>query len=184
MSESPVVTIQVDQFRTKKQQKFLAMLNDDSIKTDINERILNVINHFVPKKTGALRRSGRATPDSIIWGEGLEYARYQYGGVVYGPNLPGLEYGSPAWRSRNGKRKHPTGRELGIPGSALLRPKWQKDEPGKPKYTGLVLYTFGYTTPNTHHHWDKYFTYFPKMKTNLEITRFLKAECKRRGLNR
>ena len=179
MPEIPVVTVDVSHFRTKKQQQLLAMLNDKGVKTKCNEMILKTINDFVPMKTGALRKSGRATSEFIIWGEGLEYARYQYGGEVYGPNLPGLENGSPAWRSRKGKPKHPMGRELGVPGFALLRPKWQKG--GQP-YSGLVLYKFGYTTPGTHHHWDRYFTYAPKMKTNLEITRYLKAECKRRGL--
>ncbi len=165
MPDIPIVTIDVARFRTKKQEELLAMLNDKKVKTEINTRILNTINKFVPKKSGALRRSGRATSEYISWGEGLaQYARYQYYGEVYGPNRPIVKNGTiVGWYSTPGQRKYPTGRELGVPGYWM---GWR----------------FGYTTRGTHHHWDRYFTYFPKMKTNLEITRYLKKECKRRGL--
>ena len=160
----PIVTIEVEQFRTKKQQKLLDMLNDKVVKKQVNLRILNAINKFVPKKTGALRSSARVTSEFISWGTGLEYARYQYGGQIYGPNRPITEKGRiVGWFSTPGQRKYPTGRELGIPGY------WRG-------------WRFGYTTPGTHHHWDRYFRYLPKMRTNLEITRYLKQECKRRGL--
>ena len=164
MPDIPIVTIDVERFRTRKQQELLKMLNDKGVQTQINTMILDAINKFVPKKTGALRRSGSANSQYISWGEGLQYARYQYYGEVYGPNHPitvgGIIVG---WYSTPGVKKRPTGRELGIPGY------WKG-------------WRFGYTTKGTHHHWDKYFTYVPKMKTNLEITRYLKKECKRRGL--
>lgn len=164
MPDIPVVTIDVAKFSTKKQQKLLQLLNDKQVRTEVNTRIKDAINKFVPKKTGALRNSARATSDYIVWGEGLEYARYQYGGQVYGPNHPIVKGGRiVGWYSTPGQRKHPTGRELGVPG------QW-------------MGWRFGYTTHGTHHHWDQYFRYLPKMKTNLEITRYLKAECKKRGL--
>ena len=182
MPEIPIVTIDVEQFRTKKQNKLLQMLNDPNVKVNVNTRIKNAINQFVPKKTGALRASARVHQDYISWGEGLpQYARYQYYGEIYGPNLPGAENGNPAWRSHKGRKKYPMGRMMGeFNGVVLLHPRWQK---GTPRVTGLLPYKFGYTTPNTGHHWDKYFRYAPKMKTNLEITRYLKKECKRRGLS-
>lgn len=173
----PVVGISVERFRTKKQQKLLGIINDDEFRIASNTYIKNAINKFVPMKTGALRNSAKVTPDSIIWGEGLKYGHYQYAGEVYGPNLPGVIDGGPAWRSRRGVQKHPTGRELGKRGLAILHPVW-----GSKPLPTFMVYTFGYTTAGTHHHWDTYFKYQSKLRANLEITRMLKRECKKRGL--
>lgn len=161
----PTIKIEAKQFHTKKQIKLLRLLNDKDVRKQINIRLKDAINEYVPKKSGALRRSAIVTHNSISWGRGLPYARYQYYGEVYGPNFPIIKGGTiVGWRSPPGEgSKHPTGRELGVPGEWL---GWK----------------FGYTTPGTHHHWDKEFTYIPKMKANQEITRYLKAECKRRGL--
>lgn len=157
-----LLTIDTIRFRTDKQKELLQMLNDDRIKTNINLRIKNDINRFVPKKSGHLRRSARVTPDAIVWS--TPYAHYQYMGEVYGPNHPIIRNRTiVGWYSTPGRKKEPTGRELGVPGYWM---GWR----------------FGYTTPGTHHHWDQYFTYYVKMKTNQKITRYLKAECKRRGL--
>lgn len=175
------VEIKLERFRTEKQQKLLQMLNDDEVRVEVNTRIKDAINVFVPKKSGALRASANVYPDRITWGEGLKYARYQYGGEVYGPNLPGVIGGTPAWKSKRGVKKHPTGRELGKIGTARLRPVWGE---GVTELPTSMLYKFGYTTRGTHHHWDQYFRYFPKMKANLEITRYLKKECKKRGLKK
>lgn len=161
---NPRVTIQLDRFRTTKQQKLLKLLNDKGVREEVNERIKDSINEFVPMKSGALRKSARVTANTISWGTGLKYARYQYFGEVYGPNYPIMRQGTiVGWYSRRGMKKYPTGRELGVPGF------WKG-------------WRFGYTTPGTHHHWDEYYKYLPKMRTNLEITRLLKRECKNRGL--
>lgn len=158
------VTIDVEKFRTKKQQTLLKKLNSPKVQTQVNTMLLDAINKFVPKKSGALRASGKANSKFIYWGEGLPYARYQYYGQVYGPNHPIVKGGTiVGWYSTPGKRKHPTGRELGVPGY------WKG-------------WKFGYTTRGTRHHWDQKFRYLPKMKTNLEITRYLKRECKKWGL--
>lgn len=157
------ISIEVSRFRTKKQEKLLKMLNDDNIRANVNLRIKNDINRFVPKKTGRLRNSAHVTPDAIIWS--TPYAHYQYMGEVYGPNRPIIRQKTiVGWYSTPGVPKTPTGRELGVPGYWM---GWR----------------FGYTTRGTHHHWDKYFTYYLKMRTNQKITRYLKKECKRRGLN-
>lgn len=166
MADEPIVTITLDRFRTKRQRELLEMLKDDNVLVNVNTRIKDAVNKFVPKKSGALRRSAKVEPDAIIWGNGLPYARYQYGGEVYGPNYPIIRSGRiVGWYSKRGMTKHPTGRELGIPGYWM---GWR----------------FGYTTKGTHHHWDQYFRYLPKLKTNLEITQYLKRECRRRGLNK
>lgn len=160
------VNIQVSKFQTKKQQKLIAMLNDKKVLKDVNTVIKDAINEFVPMKSGALRRSAIVTHKSITWGRGLPYAHYQYQGEVYGPNHPIVSGGRIiGWYSTPGMTKYPTGRELGVPG------EW-------------MGWKFGYTTSGTHHHWDEYFKYGPKMKANLEITRMLKRECKRRGLSK
>lgn len=148
---------------------------------------------YVPSSTGdedaGLRGSVKVTPDSIIWGDNLAYAHYQYEGEVYGPNTPGAVNGAPAWKSE--PEKYPMGRELGVPGSAYLRAKWYVgSRPISWALGGVrapwLLYTFGYSTPGTGHHWDELFNkdIGTKRQANLEITRYLKAECKRRGLNR
>lgn len=164
MAGQPVVRIFLNRFRTNKQRELLAMLNDKSVKLQVNEIIKDGMNEFVPMKTGALRASAQVTPESISWGKGLKYGRYQYGGEVYGPNFPIIKGKTiVGWYSKPGMKKYPTGRELGVPG------EW-------------MGWKFGYTTPGTKHHWDRLFTYQPKMKANLEVTRLLKRECKKRGL--
>lgn len=164
MANDATVTVEVAKFSTKKQQKLLSLLNNPRTQAEINQITGNAINKFVPMKSGALRASMEVTPTTISWGNGLAYARYQYGGEVYGPNLPIVRKGTiVGWYSIKGMKKHPTGRELGIPG------EW-------------MGWRFGYTTPDTKHHWDKLYTYQPKRKANLEITRYLKRLCKQKGL--
>lgn len=162
---SSTINIQLDTYRTDKQRELLKMLNDKAVQKQVNTYIKDAINPFVPMKSGALRRSARVTHKSITWGQGLKYAHYQYMGEVYGPNFPIIKGGLiVGWYSKKGMKKYPTGRELGVSGEWL---GWR----------------FGYTTQGTQHHWDKAFTYQVKQKTNLDITRFLKRECKRRGLS-
>lgn len=80
---------------------------------------LAVINYnipYVPHDTGVLEQS--AYNSKIGSGEVIypgPYARYQYYGEVYGPNIPVFDddSGVPTrWFSPPGKKKHPTGREL------------------------------------------------------------------------
>lgn len=185
MADSATVNIQLERFRTDKQQELLKLLNDKKVQKQVNVYIKDAINEFVPMKSGALRRSAIVTHKSITWGRGLKYARYQYYGEVYGPNYPIVQGGTlsgffrvggkrypvfnggtiTGWYSIPDMKKHPTGRELGVPGM------WRG-------------WRFGYTTPGTHHHWDNEFKYQVKLKTNQEITRYLKRECKERGLKK
>ena len=167
MADEPIVSIELQRFRTKKQDELLDLLShDEAVLVHINTIIKDSINKFVPMKSGALRQSAEVTKDSIIWGKGLEYAHYQYMGEVYGPNYPIIRGGTiVGWYSKPNMTKHPTGRELGRPGYWM---GWK----------------FGYTTKGTHHHWDSYFKYLPKLKANIEITRYLKKQCKLRGLKK
>lgn len=183
----PTVQLKTDtkQF-SRKMVKLRKMLEDKEVRTDINRFIADAIQPYVPKKSGKLRRSLYVGPKVISWGRGLEYAQYQFEGEVYGPNYPGIEEdGSGGWRSA--KVKQPTGREIGeFNGIVFLRPGWQlKDgEYVTPESFEPIPYKFGYTTDGTRHHWTEVYQWQLKSDTNKVITRYLKQECKKRGLNR
>lgn len=165
------IKIDTERFRTTKQQKLIKMLEDKNVQKQANVILKNYINYFVPSSStmgdGPLRRSAIVTYKSISWGRGLKYARYQYNGEVYGPNHPIIRNGTiVGWYSTPGPgSKHPTGRELGVPG------EWK----------GWI---FGYNTPGTKHHWDEQFNRDWRWKASAgrEITKYLKDECKKRGL--
>lgn len=166
MAKPATVRIFVSRFRTKKQQQLLALLNNKNIKKQVNTIIKDEINQFVPMRSGALRASAQVTPESISWGRGLKYAGYQYRGDVYVPNRPITKGGQiVGWYTPAGTTKHlhPEGKKLGTPG------EWKG-------------WKFGYFTPDTHYHWDKYFTDSAKRRAGLEITKMLKRECRQRGL--
>lgn len=138
------------------------LLDDSEIRITINQIIGDAINQYVPSNTGTLRQSMTVYPDRVTWGEGIEYARYQYNGEVYGRNIPITKGGVVVgWFSRG--PRYPTGRELGVPG------EWKG-------------WTFGYTTQGTQHHWLDAYRGQVKSNTNRYITNFLKRECKARGL--
>ena len=159
------VTLEVDSTYSKGTWTNLKkLLYDSQIRTEINQMIGDAINPYVPSNTGALQESMRVYEDRITWGENLEYARYQYNGEVYGPNIPITKNGMIiGWFSRPGVRYN-TGRELGVPG------EWKG-------------WRFGYTTPGTMHHWLNVYQRQLKSTTNRSITTFLKRECKARGLD-
>ncbi len=149
------VNIQLGKYRTNKQIKLINMLNDKSVQKQINTYIKDAITPFVPMQSGALRRSAIVTPNSITWGRGLPYARYQYEGFVYKPNLVASAnggFGETFFYSIPGRRKIKSNQKI------------------------------VYHTPGTRDHWDESFKGFVRLKTNQQITRYLKAECKRRGL--
>ncbi len=183
----PTVQLKAEIKYSRKMNKLIKLLNDKEVKINVNQFIADAIQPFVPQKTGRLRRSLYVGPNVISWGRGLAYAHYQFEGEVYGPNYPGIEKdGTGGWRSA--KVKHPMGRELGaFNGVLLLRPKWQLKENGDyitPKSFELIPYKFGYTTEGTRHHWTEVYQWQLKSDTNKKITRYLKQECKKRGLNR
>lgn len=100
------------------------MNNPLSIETDFERRLheaqkftdsecIRCSAKFTPRITGQLIRS--ATLGTVI-GSGkivynAPYARYQYYGIVYGPNFPVIEDGKiVGWKSP--KKKYPTNRKL------------------------------------------------------------------------
>lgn len=182
----PTIQLKAEIKYSRKMDKLVKLLNDKEVKTNVNQFIADAIQPYVPKKSGKLRRSLYVGPNVISWGRGLAYAHYQFEGEVYGPNYPGIESkGKPGWRSA--KIKHPMGRKLGeFNGILMLHPKWQVAENGeyiRPKSFELLPYKFGYTTEGTRHHWTEVYQWKLKSDTNKKITRYLKQECKKRGLN-
>ena len=122
------------QFNTSLVAKELeAAIKDDACMTEVHNTLLRFCAPYVPKQQGILQGSGIATPEYAEWN--TPYAHYQYTGEVYGPNYP-IMYGKQIVGWHSPLKKHPTGRELGIPG------EWNG-------------WQFGYTTPGTGHHWDQ-----------------------------
>ena len=168
-----IIEVDVVDIRTKKQNELLELLNSKRVQKQANEILKDYINKFVPKDTGALRRSAKVTNETISWGLGLDnpYAIYQYNGEIFGPNYPIIKGGRiVGWYSKPGQKKYPTGRMMG------------------PYRAGnsWLGYNFGYSEPGTSHHWDEKFRKSLRWKAqaNREITRYLKSECKKRGLNK
>lgn len=93
----------------------------------IDSECLRQMKPYTPFRTGVLEHS--ATLGTVI-GSGeimynSPYARYQYYGVVYGPNIPLYENGVlVGFRSPRGKKKHPTDRQLQY--STSRRPQAQR----------------------------------------------------------
>lgn len=148
--------------RTKLQKKLLSLVGNEKTLRGINQIIADMIEPYIPYKSGGLRQSVHVGPKTIAWT--AIYARYQYFGEVYGPNFPIMSQGQiVGWYSNPGEKKHPTGRELGLPGY------WKG-------------WTFGYTTPGTGHHWVDKMLENDKQAMQLRITFYLKRRAKELGL--
>jgi len=166
MANYPRLQVKVEKFitPTELQQKLLGIIGNDKVKKGVNQIIGERANKYVPMKSGALRESMHVGPKTITWGSGLDYGRYQYGGVVYEQNIPITSKGTIiGWYSKPGVTKVPTDRELGVPG------EWKG-------------WTFGYTTPGTKHHWIDEMLQHERRAMNTEITTYLKRMAK--GMNK
>ena len=180
-AKSGYLRITADVPGTVLQNKLRVILGDKKVMFVAHELLGNFCNPYVPMKSGTLRASMHPTPTAVKWE--TPYAHYQYMGKVYGPNIPGiLENGVGAWRSRKGQAKYPTGRELGAPGIAKLKPVWQlvSGRYSKPPEGIIATYTFGYTTSGTKHHWlDKAMEGGGRRRYSQQLTVALKKEARR-----
>lgn len=99
----------------------------------------DTFNQYVPKKTGALRKSCRVIVSedtvSLSWGEGLPYAHYQYEGIVYNYNhiwfKNGLAkgwYSSPAPKTPDPERTLGHRRAIFSRGESALMVKYVDDK--------------------------------------------------------
>lgn len=184
MANYPKLTIKVSHMITPTdlQRKLLNIIDNDEVRRGVNKIIGDRANKYVPMKSGSLRESMRVGPRTISWGDGLNYARYQYGGEIYRTNYPIIQGGIlggffsfdklkkypflhggtiTGWYSIPGLTKQPSGRELGVPG------EWRG-------------WTFGYTTLGTHHHWIDEMLRNERRGMNVQITQYLKREAAKR----
>ena len=79
----------------------------------VDSECIRHMDKYTPKRTGALIRSAtlgtKIGSGHIVYNS--PYARYQYYGEIYGPNIPIYKDGElTGWRSP--PKKHPTGREI------------------------------------------------------------------------
>lgn len=112
----------------------------DKAQMFIDSECIRLMSPYTPFRTGTLERS--ATLGTVI-GSGkivynAPYARYQYYGVVYGPNIPIYENGILVG-FRSPKQKRPTNRMLNY--STARHPQAQRlwFEVMKKKYGGAIL---------------------------------------------
>lgn len=162
---SDIVNITVDLDKLDIENKLYRVINDKQAKTQIHNLLIQMCDKYVPSDTRTLAQSAQAYADYAYYPG--PYAHYQYMGEVYGPNFVGWEdYVTPGWRSKS--PKHPTGRELGKPGHAVLQPQFGTDKNKEP-----IEWDFGYTTPNTTHHWDKRMLENDGEQFKQEVTKIL-----------
>lgn len=142
-----VVNINVDLSKLDIENKLYRVMHDKQAMTEIHNLLIQMCDKYVPADTHTMAQTAQAYPEYAHYN--TPYAHYQHEGEVYGPNFIGWEdYATPGWRS--GKTKHPTGRELGKPGHAVLQPQFGTEHSKEP-----IEWDFGYTTPNTTHHWEQ-----------------------------
>lgn len=171
-SFTSVIEVDIKEIRTDKQRELMKMLNDRRVRKEANTILKDYINWFVPKQSGALRRSAVVTDETISWGHNLAYGIYQYEGQIYGKNYPIIKGGRiVGWYSKPGVKKYPTGRMI---------------QSYKGKSSEFMGWPFGYNEPGSGHHWDQRFNKnrMWKARANRDITLYLKRECKKRGLNK
>lgn len=165
-----VIRFEVNVPITNLQQKLSYVLENKETGRGVHQILLDMVTPYVPMKSSALRESAVVYPKFVRWT--TDYARYQYYGEVYGPNFVG--WTSPAtWEWRSASVKYPTGRELGIPGTALLKPRFGLQYNKSP-----IQVRFGYTTQGTAHHWGEKMMQEKSRGFTIRVTNLLKKRAK------
>ena len=87
----------------------VAEINNPTTMLAIHNNLARMCDPYVPMQEGNLAQQTVITPESVTYTQ--PYARYQYYGEIYGPNIPIYEDGIIiGWFSRPGVKKQPTGR--------------------------------------------------------------------------
>lgn len=107
----------VAKFEMGPARKLLAKRNLEKggmVQRYIDSEVIRQCEPYVPFDEGTLTRSAslatRIGSGLVIYN--TPYARYQYYGVVYGPNIPMVIGGEQTFRSPTNQAKHPTNRKL------------------------------------------------------------------------
>ena len=157
-----VVSLDPVNLYSQKTTELLRLLNDPTVYLEANKIIADAIKPYVPRKSGTLQESVVVTPTEITWN--TPYAHYQFEGIVYEKNYPITKDGAiVGWYSKGSKT--PSSRTMGhFKGS-------------------LNGWFFGYTNGASTSQWTRIYEWQLKSQTNMEITKMLRAECRRRRLN-
>lgn len=84
---------------------------DSRTGTAVHNLLAKMCDPYVPFLEGPLSQTVEVYHDKIRYTQ--PYARYQYYGEVYGPNIPIVQDGMiVGWFSPPGQKKHPTGRAI------------------------------------------------------------------------
>ena len=103
------VTIKLDVSDALK--KKFSELGNHTTMIAIHNTLAKMCDPYVPFREGPLSQSAVVTDKGVTYIQ--PYARYQYYGEVYGPNIPIKEDGMiVGWFSPTGQPKHPTGRKI------------------------------------------------------------------------
>lgn len=105
----------------------IAELNNATTMLTIHENLAKRCDPYVPMDEGMLAQTVVITPQEVRYVQ--PYARYQYYGEIYGPNIPIKENGEVVgWFSPPGLPKHPTGRQMqhSTEKHPLATSKWDK----------------------------------------------------------
>lgn len=89
------------------------LINDPTVKLEINNSFARYMDPYVPMDTGALASSGLANVTEDYVEYIAPYVHYMYEGIVYGPNIPITQDGViVGWFSPPNQPKHPTGASI------------------------------------------------------------------------
>ena len=102
--------IQVNRDRIRK--KVSRIIDDNITKLEIHEEFYKMMYDYIPMgDSGELANNVEITKDGVHFK--VNYAHYQYMGIVYGPNIPIIKNGViVGWYSKPKQTKTPTGRRL------------------------------------------------------------------------
>lgn len=155
---------------TQTQERLREILGSKKFNLIVNQVLLEESEPYVFKKSGALRKSGKARADGISYS--TEYARYLYYDNVYAPNwmvythdpVTGKINGKLGWLSPPGEgSKHPTGRPFRRTKKKFI------DRYG-------IDWTLGPSTKGTRPEWVRYAYQKKHKRINQIITNRLKKE--------
>ena len=102
-----VINVSMDEALRNK----IAEINNTQTMLAIHNQLAKMCDPYVPMQEGALAQTVQISPKSVTYTQ--PYARYQYYGEVYGPNIPIKDNGEVVgWFSPPGQKKQPTGRYM------------------------------------------------------------------------